>query len=67
MTTRDELEAVIWQQLRLSNAKDALPAVDAILDAADAYAVTQGGITAERRQALAEAVAASDGRARRHD
>jgi hypothetical protein len=65
--TRDELEAVVWQQFRLAAARDILAAVDAILAAADAYAVTQGGITAERRQALAEAAAASDGRTRHHD
>jgi hypothetical protein len=62
--TRDELEAIVWQQFRLAAAKDTLPAVDAILEAADAYAVTEGGITAERRQALAEAVASVDRRGR---
>jgi hypothetical protein len=62
--TRDQLEAIIWQQFRLTGAKDTLPAVDAILDAADAYAVTEGGITAERRQALAEAAASVDRRGR---
>jgi hypothetical protein len=62
--TRDQLEAIIWQQFRQAGARDTLPAVDAILDAADAYAVTQGGITAERRQALAAAVASVDRRGR---
>jgi hypothetical protein len=62
--TRDELEAIVWQQFRLAGARDILPAVDAILDAADAYAVTQGGITAERRQVLAAAVASVDRRGR---
>jgi hypothetical protein len=53
--TRDELEAVVWQQFRLAGARDILPAVDAILDAADAYATTEVGLLtpAERRQVLA--------------
>jgi hypothetical protein len=53
--TRDELEAIIWQQFRLAAAKDTLPAVDAILAAADAYAATEVGLLtpAERRQVLA--------------
>ena len=42
--TRGELETVIWQALRRYGATvyRAVPFVDALLDAADAYATTEG-------------------------
>lgn len=46
---RDEFEAVVWQQLG-AYATNAI--VDRILFAADSYAITEGGITAERRAEL---------------
>lgn len=59
--TRDELEAVTRRALTdvtMATMRDRVPtaalnlAADAILAAADAYAVTTGGITAERRAAI---------------
>jgi hypothetical protein len=52
---RAELEAVIWRHWPTRDA-EAVDAVDTILAAADAYAVTEGGITAERRRELQAAV-----------
>ena len=61
---RDELEAVIWRQMRktrqtltgVTDPRADCRAVSAILAAADTYAVQVGGITAERRR---EAILAS--------
>jgi hypothetical protein len=53
--TRDQLEAAIWRRASLLNSTDPQDRIDAMTDvlkAADAYAVTQGGITAERRGQL---------------
>lgn len=50
---RQELEAVVWQQL---GAYATTRIVDAILTAADSYALTEYGITADRRTALEMAV-----------
>jgi len=50
---RDELEAAIWRQVTRQDAYDPAEAVDAILAAADAYALDTYGITAERRTELA--------------
>jgi hypothetical protein len=47
---RQELEAVVWQQL---GAYATVRIVDAILTAADSYALTEYGITADRRAVLA--------------
>lgn len=47
--TRDQFEAVVWQQL---GAYATIAIVDRILIAADSYTITQGGITAERRDEL---------------
>ena len=62
MTARDELEAVIWRHWPTYGPKEDV-AVDAILDAADAYAVAvqyeaedTPRATARRRAVLAEAV-----------
>lgn len=54
--TRDELEAVIWRHItRPEGLQHAQTAVDAILAAADAYMVAEGGLTAERRAVLEQA------------
>jgi hypothetical protein len=64
VSARDELEAVIWRQVSLMGRRTvtANDAVDAILDAADAYAVAvehatedTALVTARRRAVLAEA------------
>ena len=62
MSARDELEAVIWRNFN-KRGTQAAQAVDAILDAADAYAVAvrheaedTPRATARRRAVLAEAV-----------
>lgn len=39
--TRDQLEAIVWQQMTPDHVYDPVVAVDAILDAADTYATTQ--------------------------
>ena len=60
MTTRDDLEAVVWKALRLTRRGLAgttdhradVRAVDAILAAADEYGLAAYGITAERRAAI---------------
>jgi hypothetical protein len=59
--TRDELEAVIWRGLTklLSEPTSYVQhcaLVDGILDAADAYALAEYGITADRRAELVKAV-----------
>jgi hypothetical protein len=54
--TRLQLEALIWRNapgLASQDTTARYAAMDAILTAADAFAVTQGGITAERRATLA--------------
>lgn len=52
--TRDELEAVIWGELvGCGSPRQQTVSVLKILDAADQYAIDQGGITAERRAVLA--------------
>jgi hypothetical protein len=53
--TRDELEAAIWRHWP-TRGTEAAAAVDAILTAADDYATTTGGITAQRRRELQAAV-----------
>lgn len=58
MTTRDELESVIWRHFP-RRGPEAGEAVDAILAAADAYMVTECGLTAERRAVHAPAMADS--------
>jgi len=58
--TRDELEALVWRQstaLTCPVPKTRQLAMEVILQAADDYAVYTGGITAERRAALAAAAA----------
>jgi hypothetical protein len=53
--TREELESVIWRQMRLltrQNPQVRQSAMETVLQAADDYAATVGGITAERRRAL---------------
>ena len=52
--TRDELEAAIWRWWP-TRGPGAAQAVDAILGAADRYAVYTGSITAERRAVLRKA------------
>jgi hypothetical protein len=62
--TRDELEAVIWRNLSAYRTNSRITSeqfVDAILTAADAYMVAEGGLTAERRRQLAEATAPKRG------
>jgi hypothetical protein len=54
--TRDELEATIWRNWP-ARGSGVTEAIDAILKAADAYAITEGGLTAERRAVLARATA----------
>jgi hypothetical protein len=57
--TRDDLEALIWEETRRltsPNPKTRSAAMDHILNAADDYATYTGGITAERRVALAVAL-----------
>ena len=53
--TRDDLEAVIWDQLRLARgASSWVPVVNAILLAAEAYAAGNSeDVTSRRRQVLA--------------
>ena len=48
--TRDQLESVIWRE---SGRKLTTAQVTTILAAADSYALHVGGITAERRAAIA--------------
>lgn len=53
--TRDELEAIIWQQMPVTPRSPAsIARVEAILAAADAYAATEVGLLtpAERRRVL---------------
>ena len=59
MTAREEFEAAIWRALRSYQVTvyAAVPFVETLLAAADAYATTQGGITADRRHVLAQATA----------
>jgi len=52
--TRAELEAAIWR-VWPTRGPEAGKAVDAILKAADLYALTEYGVTVERRAVLAEA------------
>jgi hypothetical protein len=54
--TRDELEARLWHTLPRAHPS----VIDSILADADAYAATEGGLTAERRRTLAEALANRD-------
>ncbi len=49
---RDELEAIVWRQVTRQDAYDPAEAVDAILAAADAYALDTYGISADRRGEL---------------
>ena len=59
MTAREQLEAAVWQAMRAwrISSPHPVPFVDAILKAADTYALTEGGITHDRRQVLARATA----------
>ena len=57
--TRDEFESEVW---RIAGRRFDRTDVALVLAAADSYAAAEGGITAERRQQLAEAVAATYGR-----
>lgn len=59
--TREQFEAEVW---RVAGRRFDRTDVALILAAADAYAAAEGGITAERRQELAEAVAQSSRRRR---
>jgi hypothetical protein len=66
--TRDELEAAIFRELRRASfagapdpVRERNSVVDAILTAADAYMVAEGGLTAERRLVLEEATAPKRG------
>src|SRR5712664_1525218 len=60
--TRDELEAEIWRHWPTRGAT-ATAAVDAILAAADAYALAAYGVTADRRAVL-DSATRPPGRAR---
>lgn len=53
--TIDDLEALIWQTLTRYTRRSAPGDVAVILRGAETYAAAQGGITAERRAALAGA------------
>jgi hypothetical protein len=61
--TREQLEALIWRQstaLTCPVPQTRQMAMGVILAAADDYAVYSGGITAERRAALATALASKE-------